>query len=201
MHNAHLTSSLPVTAAHLVKDDGVRPADLVPSPCPWKGCRLVYVTGTGLAACTFCSSLFSWAAAGESGGSSCLRSSRDFRSRSNFRLDSARLACACKGRILISGALRIHMCEASAKETERPFILILPHGLNLAVTCHTCQYVTAFLHRFYGTDFTVAPNYTLPCNAYMTRYILNKSYSLHDSKMLCTNYQEISFSPSDQCAQ
>jgi hypothetical protein len=117
---AHLTSSLPVTAAHLVKDDGVRPADLVPSPCPWKGCRLVYVTGTGLAACTFCSSLFSWAAAGESGGSSCLRSSSDFRRRSNFRLDSARLACACKGRTLISITLRIHMCEASAKETEWP---------------------------------------------------------------------------------
>jgi hypothetical protein len=92
----HLTSNFPVTAAHLVKDDGVRPADLVPSPCPWKGWRLVYVTGTGLAACTFCNSLFSWAAAGESGGSSCLRSSSDFRNRSNFRLDSARLACACK---------------------------------------------------------------------------------------------------------
>jgi hypothetical protein len=90
-----LTSNFPVTAAHLVKDDGVRPADLVASPCPWKGWRLVYVTGTGLAACTFCNSLFSWAAAGESGGSSCLRSSSDFRNRSNFWLDSARLACAC----------------------------------------------------------------------------------------------------------
>lgn len=95
---AHLTSSFPVTAAHRVKDDGVRPADFVPSPCPWKGCRLVYVTGTGLAACTFCNSLFSWAAAGESGGSSCLRSSSDLRSKSNFRLDSARLACACEKR-------------------------------------------------------------------------------------------------------
>jgi len=34
---AHLTSNFPVTAAHRVKDDGVRAADLVPSTCPWKG--------------------------------------------------------------------------------------------------------------------------------------------------------------------
>jgi len=117
---AYLTSNFPVTAAQRVKDDGVKPADFVLSPCPWKGCRLVYVTATGLAACTFCNSLFSWAAAGESGGSSCLRSSSDLRRRSNFRLDSARLTCAYK------------------QSAER-YKIINSHNVTKYLPTHTCR--------------------------------------------------------------